>query len=155
MARIEFVLNGTGTVAEAPDGTPLLWVLRDVLGLTGTKYGCGRLLCGICTVHVDGTATRTCLLPFEEVAGKRVTTIEGLAALEGGVGRRLQRAWIAGAVPQCGFCQAGQLMAAAALLARTPRPSDAEIDAHLGGVLCRCATYQRIRAAIHRAAEGD
>jgi isoquinoline 1-oxidoreductase alpha subunit len=152
MAPIEFELNGAPVRVVAPDGTPLLWVLRDVLNLTGTKYGCGLGLCGACTVHVDGVATRTCSLPFENVAARRVVTIEGLAATSDDGRHPVQRAWLAEAVPQCGFCQSGQIMTAAALLATTPRPDDAQIDAAMNGVLCRCGTYQRIRAAIHRAA---
>lgn len=152
MAKVEFVLNGRTTIVEAADGTPLLWVLRDVLNLTGTKYGCGRMLCGACTVHLDGAAARTCLMPFEQVDGRQVTTIEGLADTVDGGRHPVQEAWIAEQVPQCGFCQSGQIMAAAALLARTSKPSDAEIDSEMNSILCRCATYQRIRAAIHRAA---
>lgn len=154
MAEIAFELNGQTTRVEAPDDTPLLWVLRDVLNLTGTKFSCGKMLCGACTVHVDGTPTRTCLLPFEQVAGKRVVTIEGLGAGHDGGMHPLQQAWLEEAVPQCGFCQSGQIMAAAALLARTPKPSDSEIDAAMRGNLCRCGTYHRIRKAVRRAA-GD
>jgi len=127
----------------------LLWVLRDALELTGTKFGCGVGACGACTVLVDGAPTRSCQLSLTMAAGKRVTTIEGLAEAGGG---KLQDAWLAEDVAQCGYCQAGQLMSAAALLTRTPRPTDAEIDAAMAGNLCRCGTYQRIRAAIHRAA---
>jgi len=127
----------------------LLWVLRDALELTGTKFGCGVGACGACTVLVDGAPTRSCQLSLTMAAGKRVTTIEGLAEVGG---RKLQDAWLAEDVAQCGYCQAGQLMSAAALLTRTPRPTDAEIDAAMAGNLCRCGTYQRIRAAIHRAA---
>ncbi len=136
-------------VDAAPD-TPLLWVLRDHLAMTGTKYGCGMALCGACTVHIDGTATRSCVLPLSAVAGKRVTTIEGLSADRS---HAVQRAWIELDVPQCGYCQSGQIMSAAALLAVKPDPSDAEIDAAMAGNLCRCGTYPRIRKAIHRAAQ--
>jgi aerobic-type carbon monoxide dehydrogenase small subunit (CoxS/CutS family) len=128
---------------------PLLWAIREVLGLTGTKYGCGMALCGACTVHVDGVPTRSCVVPVSAAAGKAVTTVEGLSPA---TDHPLQRAWIELDVPQCGFCQSGQLMSAAALLARTPRPTDAEIDDALAGNICRCGTYQRIRAAVHRAA---
>lgn len=151
MTRHRFELNAAPVDVEAPDGMPLLWVLRDVLGLTGTKYGCGRMLCGACTVHVDGKATRSCGLPVERAAGKRVTTIEGLAK---GALHPLQQAWIAESVPQCGYCQSGQIMAAAALLAEKPSPSDVDINRAMRGVLCRCGTYERIRRAIHRAARG-
>jgi isoquinoline 1-oxidoreductase subunit alpha len=136
-------------VEAAPD-TPLLWVLRDHLAMTGTKYGCGMALCGACTVHIDGTATRSCVLPLSAVAGKRVTTIEGLSAHRS---HAVQRAWIELDVPQCGYCQSGQIMSAAALLAVKPDPTDAEIDAAMAGNLCRCGTYPRIRKAIHRAAQ--
>jgi isoquinoline 1-oxidoreductase subunit alpha len=136
-------------VDAAPD-TPLLWVLRDHLAMTGTKYGCGMALCGACTVHIDGSATRSCVLPLRAVAGKRVTTIEGLSTDRS---HAVQRAWIELDVPQCGYCQSGQIMSAAALLAVKPKPSDAEIDAAMAGNLCRCGTYPRIRKAIHRAAE--
>jgi isoquinoline 1-oxidoreductase subunit alpha len=151
MPPITFSLNGKSrTVQDAPD-TPLLWVLRDTLGLTGTKFGCGIAQCGACTVHLDGVATRSCVTPIAAVAGKRVTTIEGLSS-----NRRhpIQQAWIAEDVPQCGYCQSGQIMAAAALLAKNKQPTDADIDAALSGNICRCGTYQRIRAAIHRAAQG-
>jgi isoquinoline 1-oxidoreductase subunit alpha len=136
-------------VDAAPD-TPLLWVLRDHLAMTGTKYGCGMALCGACTVHVDGTATRSCVLPLSALAGRRVTTIEGLSVDRS---HAVQRAWIELDVPQCGYCQSGQIMSAAALLAVKPAPSDADIDAAMAGNLCRCGTYPRIRKAIHRAAE--
>jgi len=131
--------------------TPLLWVLRDHLGLVGTKYGCGIAQCGACTVHLDGAPVRSCQVPVGAVAGHKVTTIEGLAGKDGTL-HPLQAAWIEHDVPQCGYCQAGQLMSAAALLKRTPRPSDAEIDAAMSGNLCRCGTYVRIRKAIHAAA---
>jgi aerobic-type carbon monoxide dehydrogenase small subunit (CoxS/CutS family) len=137
------------TVDAAPD-TPLLWVLRDHLGLTGTKYGCGLALCGACTVHVDGVATRSCVLPLRALEGKTVTTIEGLAPARS---HPVQRAWVELDVPQCGYCQSGQIMSAAALLRSNPRPTDADIDAAMSGNLCRCGTYARIRRAIHRAAE--
>ena len=136
-------------VDAAPD-TPLLWVLRDHLAMTGTKYGCGMALCGACTVHLEGVATRSCVLPLSAVGGKRVTTIEGLSADRS---HAVQRAWIELDVPQCGYCQSGQIMSAAALLAVKPDPSDAEIDAAMAGNLCRCGTYPRIRKAIHRAAQ--
>jgi len=149
MAAITLTVNGeTRTVTAAPE-TPLVWVLREELGLTGTKYSCGEGECGSCTVHVDGVATRACITPVSRVADKQVTTIEGL-----GRGRlhALQEAWLAEQVPQCGFCQPGMLMHAAALLAKTPRPSDEEIDRSMAGNLCRCGTYQRVRRAIRRAA---
>ena len=148
---VTFKVNGkSATVDVAPD-TPLLWVLRDVLDLKGTKYGCGIAQCGACTVHLKGVATRSCVLPVSAVAGASITTIEGLSPTGS---HPLQRAWEELDVPQCGYCQAGQLMSAAALLAKTPRPSDADIDAAMNGNLCRCATYLRIRQAIHRAAGG-
>jgi aerobic-type carbon monoxide dehydrogenase small subunit (CoxS/CutS family) len=130
---------------------PLLWVLRDVLGMTGTKFGCGAALCGACTVHVGGLATRSCVMPVGTLAGQRITTIEGLA--QGGVRHPCQRAWTELSVPQCGYCQSGQIMSASALLAAEPAPSDDDIDAVMAGNLCRCGTYPRIRAAIHRASE--
>jgi isoquinoline 1-oxidoreductase alpha subunit len=136
-------------VDAAPD-TPLLWVLRDHLAMTGTKYGCGMALCGACTVHIDGVAARSCVLPLSAVGGKRVTTIEGLSPDRS---HAVQRAWIELDVPQCGYCQSGQIMSAAALLAVKPDPSDADIDAAMAGNLCRCGTYPRIRKAIHRAAQ--
>ena len=144
-------VNGKPRSVEAEAGTPLLWVLRDALGLTGTKYGCGAGLCGACTVHLDGRAVRSCITPLEQVGERKVTTIEGLAPNRT---HPLQQAWLAEDVSQCGYCQPGQIMAAAALLARKPRPTDREIDQALAGNLCRCGTYQRIRRAIHRAAQG-
>jgi len=143
-------VNGQTLDVDAAPDTPLLWVLRDHLNMTGTKYGCGIALCGACTVHIDGVATRSCVLPLSAVAGKRVTTIEGLSADRS---HAVQRAWIELDVPQCGYCQSGQIMSAAALLAVKPGPSDTDIDAAMAGNLCRCGTYPRIRKAIHRAAE--
>lgn len=146
---VTFTVNGkSATVDVAPD-MPLLWVLRDVLDLKGTKYGCGISQCGACTVHVKGVATRSCVLPVSSVQGAEITTIEGLSP-DGT--HPLQRAWEELDIPQCGYCQAGQLMSAAALLAHTPKPTDAQIDAAMDGNLCRCATYLRIRQGIHRAA---
>jgi isoquinoline 1-oxidoreductase alpha subunit len=146
---VTFTVNGkSATVDVAPD-MPLLWVLRDVLDLKGTKYGCGISQCGACTVHVKGVATRSCVLPVSAVQGAEITTIEGLSP-DGT--HPLQRAWEELDIPQCGYCQAGQLMSAAALLAHTPKPTDAQIDAAMDGNLCRCATYLRIRQGIHRAA---
>jgi len=133
----------------APD-TPLLWVLRDHLGMTGTKFGCGMALCGACTVHLDGAAVRSCVLPLSAVEGRAITTIEGLSQDRS---HAVQKAWLEIDVPQCGYCQSGQIMSAAALLDRNPDPSDSEIDAAMSGNLCRCGTYPRIRKAIHRAAE--
>ena len=147
---ISLEINGKSQTLDVAPDTPLLWALRDHLGLTGTKYGCGIGLCGACTIHLDGEAVRACLTPTSSAAGKIVTTIEGLSADNG---HPVQRAWIAGDVPQCGYCQPGQIMAAAALLAKTPNPSDADIDKAMSGNLCRCGTYQRIRTAIHKAAE--
>lgn len=151
MAQITLTINGQARTVSVEPEMPLLWVLRDVLGLTGTKFGCGVGLCGACTVHLNGAATRSCITPVSSADNQSVTTIEGLSPNRS---HPLQRAWIAEEVPQCGYCQPGQLMAAAALLAQTPAPSDAQIDAALAGNLCRCGTYQRIRRAIHRAAEG-
>lgn len=148
MIRIN--VNGRAIAVDAAPDTPLLWVLRDHLGLPGTKYGCGRALCGACTVHLDGAAVRSCSLPIADLADRRVTTIEGLS-----VDRThpVQRAWIELDVPQCGYCQSGQIMSAAALLRSNPHPSDSDIDAAMTGNICRCGTYSRIRRAIHRAAE--
>lgn len=142
-------INGTARSVDADPATPLLWVLRDTLGLTGTKFGCGIGACGACTVHLNGAAVRSCSTPLSAAAGARVVTIEGLSV---NGDHPLQRAWISQDVPQCGYCQAGQIMNAAALLARTPSPTDAQIDAAMRGNLCRCGTYQRIRHAIHQAA---
>jgi isoquinoline 1-oxidoreductase alpha subunit len=146
---ISLTVNGTSQRVDVSPDTPLLWVLRDHLELTGTKYGCGMALCGACTVHVNGQATRSCVMPISAAAGKSVLTIEGLSP-DGS--HPLQRAWIAEEVPQCGYCQSGQIMAAAVLLRENPRPSDADIDDAMSGNICRCGTYQRIRRAIHRAA---
>jgi isoquinoline 1-oxidoreductase subunit alpha len=146
---ISLTVNGTSQRVDVSPDTPLLWVLRDHLGLTGTKYGCGMALCGACTVHVNGQAARSCVMPISAAAGKSVLTIEGLSR-DGS--HPLQQAWIAEEVPQCGYCQSGQIMAAAVLLRENPRPSDADIDDAMSGNICRCGTYQRIRRAIHRAA---
>lgn len=145
---IELNVNGAAMVAEVPSDTPLLWVLRDHLALTGTKYGCGGGYCGACTVHVDGNATRSCQLPVATLAGKKIATVEGLEKRHA----ELVKAWIDGNVAQCGYCQSGQLMAAAALLDAKPKPTDADIDAAMSGNICRCGTYGRVRAAIHQAA---
>ena len=145
-------VNGESHELDAPAQMPLLWVLRDRLLLTGTKFGCGSALCGACTIHLDGEPVRACVVPLSAAQGKKITTIEGIGANP--LGRRVQDAWIAESVPQCGYCQSGQIMAAVALLAATPRPSDADIDTALAGNLCRCGTYPRIRKAIHRAAGG-
>jgi len=149
---LRITINGKPRELEVDPEMPLLWVLRDVLGLTGTKYGCGQALCGACTVHLDGQVVRSCCTPVRRAEGKSVTTIEGLSPSGD---HPLQRAWIEHAVPQCGYCQAGQIMTAAALLAKKPKPSDAEIDQSLAGNLCRCGTYTRIRAAIRKAAGID
>jgi isoquinoline 1-oxidoreductase subunit alpha len=143
-------INGRDTTVAADPSTPLLWALRDELGLTGTKFGCGLALCGACTVHLNGAPIRACITPLSAAAGARVTTIEGVAADR--VGAAVQAAWIKHDVAQCGYCQSGQVMSAAALLSRVKKPSDAQIDEALAGNLCRCGTYQRIRAAIHDAA---
>lgn len=142
-------VNGFVRELDIPSDTPLLWALRDTLSLTGTKFGCGVAACGACTVHVDGEPARACILPVGGLAGKKITTIEGLSQ---GRSHPVQLAWIAEDVPQCGYCQSGQIMAAVALLAKKPKPTDAEIDSAMSGLLCRCGTYQRIRSAIHRAA---
>jgi aerobic-type carbon monoxide dehydrogenase small subunit (CoxS/CutS family) len=150
MAAIQFTLNGKPQTADVVPAMPLLWVLRDTLGLTGTKYGCGMALCGACTVHVNGQPMRSCSTPVSSVAGKRVTTIEGLSP-DGS--HAVQRAWMEEDVPQCGYCQSGQIMTAAALLAKTAKPTDADIDEAMHNIICRCGTYQSIRKAIHLAAE--
>jgi isoquinoline 1-oxidoreductase alpha subunit len=146
---IQLTVNGVSREVDADEDMPLLWVLRDLLGLTGTKYGCGEALCGACTVHLDGHAVRSCVTPIRRAAGHAVTTIEGLSPTGD---HPLQRAWVELGVPQCGFCQAGQIMTAAALLAENPRPTDDDIDHSLAGNLCRCGTYVRIRAAVRKAA---
>ena len=146
---INLNLNGRNAAVDVDADMPLLWVLRDVLGLTGTKYGCGMALCGACTVHLEGEPVRSCVTPVSAARGKRLTTIEGLSPDNS---HPVQRAWIELDVPQCGYCQSGQIMSAAALLAQTAQPTDAEIDTAMAGNICRCGTYQRIRAAIHRAA---
>ena len=150
--KAKLAINGKAYAVDAPDDMPLLWVLRDIVGLTGTKYGCGMALCGACTVHVDGKAVRSCQLPISAVGAARITTIEGIGATP--VGRAVQAAWRAGEVAQCGYCQPGQIMSASALLAATPRPDDAAIDDAMAGNVCRCGTYPRIRAAIKAAAVG-
>ena len=144
-------VNGRPLQADVEPDTPLLWALRDGLGLTGTKFGCGMAQCGACTVHLDGEPVRSCVTPVSSVGDRKITTIEGLSA--DGI-HPVQQAWVAEQVPQCGYCQSGQIMAAAALLARTPSPSDADIDQAMAGNICRCGTYQRIRQAIHTAANG-
>jgi isoquinoline 1-oxidoreductase alpha subunit len=147
---LEIKVNGERRSVEVDPDTPLLWVLRDELGLTGTKYGCGVAVCGACTVHVDGVATRSCVMPVSALAGAEITTIEGLA---GAAGIAVQAAWEKLDVVQCGYCQSGQIMSAAALLGKNPKPDDADIDDSMSGNVCRCATYVRIRAAIHEAAK--
>jgi isoquinoline 1-oxidoreductase subunit alpha len=143
-------INGKRQSVDVPDETPLLWVLRDEIGLTGSKFGCGMALCGACTVHVDGRPVRSCITPIAAVASSKIVTIEAIGGDP--VGRALQAAWVEVGVPQCGYCQAGQIMSAAALLRRTPKPTDAQIDEAMDGNICRCGTYTRIRAAIKQAA---
>jgi isoquinoline 1-oxidoreductase alpha subunit len=145
-------INGKARQIDVPSDMPMLWVLRDVLGMTGTKFGCGMALCGACTVQLDGQAIRSCVTPVSAAAGKAITTIEAIGRTH--AGKRVQEAWIAHDVPQCGYCQSGQIMSASALLARKPHPTDADIDAAMAGNICRCGTYQRIRAAIKQAAQG-
>jgi aerobic-type carbon monoxide dehydrogenase small subunit (CoxS/CutS family) len=147
---ITFTLNGKSQSVDVDPQMPLLWVLRDTLNMTGTKFGCGMALCGACTVHIDGAATRSCVTAISTVAGKKVTTIEGLSETGS---HPVQQAWIEVDVPQCGYCQCGQIMSAAALLSKKPNPTDSDIDESMSGNICRCGTYQRIRKAIHRAAE--
>jgi isoquinoline 1-oxidoreductase alpha subunit len=143
-------VNGKTVTVDVPDDTRLLWTLRDVLGMTGTKFGCGMALCGACTVHIDGAPTRACITPISLAVGKQITTIEAIG--DDSVGRRVQAAWLDLGVPQCGYCQSGQIMAATALLKQNPRPSDADIEGAMSGNICRCGTYLRIRAAIKKAA---
>jgi isoquinoline 1-oxidoreductase alpha subunit len=144
-------VNGIARTVDVDEDTPLLWVLRDVLGMTGTKFGCGLALCGACTVHLDGKPLRSCITPISAAAGKRITTIEAIGATA--AGRKIQQAWIELDVPQCGYCQSGQIMSATALLVANPKPSDADIDAAMSGNICRCGTYARIREGIKRAAQ--
>ncbi len=148
MSTIQLLINNRPLNVDVSPDTPLLWVLRDTLNMTGTKYGCGMGLCGACTVHLDGEAVRACQTPVSSVGAKKITTIEGLSSDNS---HPVQRAWIAEQVPQCGYCQPGQIMSAAALLSKTPRPTDDQIDNAMAGNLCRCGMYQRIRRAIHRA----
>jgi isoquinoline 1-oxidoreductase alpha subunit len=147
---IAFSVNGKKMEADVAPDTPLLWVVRDTLGMTGTKFGCGAGLCGSCTVHLDGKPVRSCSTPVSAAAGKKVTTIEAMSS--SAIGKKVQAAWIAHDVPQCGYCQSGQIMSAVALLESNPKPSDADIDQAMAGNICRCGTYQRIKAAIHTAA---
>ena len=151
VSNVTIIINGRELSADVDPNTPLLWILRDSFGLTGTKYGCGMGLCGACTIHLDGKPARACLTPISAVGRRRVVTIEGLSSDRS---HPVQRAWIAEQVPQCGYCQSGQIMAAAALLATNPHPSDEDIDREMSGNICRCGTYQRIRRAIQRAARG-
>lgn len=147
---IKLTINNQFYEVDASPEMPLLWAIRDLVGLTGTKFGCGIAQCGACTVHVDGTPVRSCSYPVSAAAGKKITTIEGISEK---IGEAVQKAWIELQVPQCGYCQSGQIMSATALLKSKPKPTDADIDAAMQGNLCRCGTYQRIRSAIHRAAE--
>jgi isoquinoline 1-oxidoreductase alpha subunit len=147
---IQFVLNGKPQTVDAPSAMPLLWVLRDTLGLTGTKFGCGMALCGACTVHLNGQPVRSCIMPVGSIAGKKITTIEGLSP-DGS--HPVQRAWVEEDVPQCGYCQSGQIMTAAALISKTASPTDADIDEAMRNNICRCGTYQSIRRAVHLAAK--
>jgi aerobic-type carbon monoxide dehydrogenase small subunit (CoxS/CutS family) len=150
MAEIKFTLNGKSTSVNVNPRMPLLWALRDTLGMTGAKFGCGAQLCGACTVHLDGQPVRSCGTPVQNVSGKRVTTIEGLSADSR---HPIQQAWAEGDVPQCGYCQSGQIMTAAGLLSKKPNPTDSDIDEAMRGNICRCGTYQAIRTAIHRASQ--
>ncbi|MGE3262037.1 MAG: (2Fe-2S)-binding protein [Bacteriovoracia bacterium] len=147
---MDITVNGKTISVDAAQDTPLLWVLRDELNYTGTKFGCGMALCGACTVHLDGEPARSCSVPLASVAGKKITTIEGL---DDKISQTVQKAWVDNFVPQCGYCQSGQVMTTVALLRKKKSPSDADIDAALGGHICRCGTYQRIRAAVHQAAK--
>lgn len=150
MANLELNINNKSYKIDVEPNMPLLWAIRDFAGLTGTKFGCGMAQCGACTVHVDGNPVRSCSYPVSGAAGKKITTIEGISE---NIDHAIQKAWIELQVPQCGYCQSGQIMSAVALLKKTPKPTDADIDAAMQGNLCRCGTYQRIRSAIHRAAE--
>ena len=150
---MELTINGSKHQVDVPAEMPLLWVLRDVVGLTGTKFGCGISLCGACTVHLDGQAIRSCITPVSAVAGKHITTIEAIGSTR--AGKKIQEAWVALDVPQCGYCQSGQIMSASALLAKNTNPSDSDIDSAMSGNICRCGTYGRIRAAIKQAAGGS
>ena len=150
---VALTINGESKTVDAPPDMPLLWVLRDLLGLTGTKFGCGIAQCGACTVHLDGKAVRSCLLPVGAIGSRAITTIEGVGATPSGA--KVQKAWLDLEVIQCGYCQSGQIMSAAALLEDTPHPDDADIDAAMAGNICRCGTYARIREAIKRAADGQ
>ena len=147
---IKLSVNGKPHDLDVPNDMPLLWILRDVLNMTGTKFGCGKALCGACTIQIDGKPVRSCVTPASAAAGKQITTIEGIGATP--AGKKIQRAWLALDVPQCGYCQSGQIMSASALLAGNPKPSDADIDSAMAGNICRCGTYPRIRAAIRQAA---
>ena len=149
---MELTINGRKREVDVPSDMPVLWVLRDVLGMTGTKFGCGMALCGACTVQLDGQAIRSCVTPVSAAAGKAITTIEAIGNTA--AGKKVQEAWLALDVPQCGYCQSGQIMSASALLAKNPHPTDSDIDAAMGGNICRCGTYRRIRAAIKHAAQG-
>ncbi|MGF6856704.1 (2Fe-2S)-binding protein [Paraburkholderia sp. CI3] len=149
---IELTINAQNHVVDAPPEMPLLWVIRDIVGLTGTKFGCGIAQCGACTVHLDGEPARSCVTPVAAVGGRRITTIEAIGATP--AGQKVQKAWLDIDVVQCGYCQSGQIMSAAALIASNPAPSDADIDAAMAGNICRCGTYVRIRAAIKQAAKG-
>jgi isoquinoline 1-oxidoreductase alpha subunit len=149
---VTLIVNGKKMPVDADPDTPLLWVLRDHLNMTGTKYGCGIALCGACTVHVNGQATRSCQVPLSSIGSKRITTIEAVAQTK--EGKAVQDAWVANEVPQCGYCQSGQIMSAAALLSKIKRPTDAEIDEAMGGNVCRCGTYNRIRLAVRQASKG-
>ena len=147
---LQLNVNGKSIDVEAEADTPLLWVIRDEIGLTGTKFGCGAALCGACTVHLDGQPVRSCITPLSVAAGRRVTTIESMSSTD--LGKKVQAAWTALDVPQCGYCQSGQIMSAVALLTATPKPTDADIDSAMSGNICRCGTYPRIKAAIHMVA---
>jgi len=150
---MELTINGKPTTVDGPPDMPLLWALRDLVGLTGTKFGCGSMLCGACTVHVDGTATRSCITTIDSIGDSKITTIEAIGATP--TGAKIQKAWLDHEVPQCGYCQSGQIMSAAALLEGNPNPKDSDIDDAMSGNICRCGTYSRIRDAIKRAAQSN